>query len=127
MSKVINQLIHLNVQVKLYQWNTIPHKIYKISEESYKDITRLSDEFVELYIKTYGRRSIQAPFSTIKLANLTDRCMMQYIKKVREFIKNELVKYIDEDVDTELVKISDELCVALSVTLSGFIIHGINK
>lgn len=117
MSKIINRFFQLNVQAKLFHWNTIPHKGIQVAEDIQSAILNLTDVFMKEYIAIYGRRMIKEPYNTIKLTIMTERCMVLYLKKSKEFVENELLKYIDEEKDLVLLKTSKDLSIVLTAAL----------
>jgi hypothetical protein len=56
MSNIIKFFLDLQVQLKLYHWQTTSYSRHIATDKLYEKITDLSDKFIEVYFGKYGRQ-----------------------------------------------------------------------
>jgi DNA-binding ferritin-like protein len=106
---MIKFFLDLQVQVKLYHWQTTIYSRHIASDEAYDRISKHSDKFVEAYFGKYGRTKINKTNDTIKLVNNSDKDIVHVLKNALGFLNNDIQKEIDMEKDSDLINIIDEL------------------
>jgi len=119
MSKVgagfIKFYFSLQLNLKLYHWMTLKHPRHVASDNLFSELAELVDKFIEVYIGKYGRPKIDE--FDIKVLNLNDKTIIDFLKKCIEKISINWVDTIDLTRDTDLLNIRDEIIGSINRTL----------
>jgi len=119
MSKIVQFFFELTLQVKLYHWQTKVYARHKASDKLFQKILDGSDRFMEVYIGKYGRTNIKIHDKGVKVGNLSDKQMADYLKKSTEFLSKDLhtLNLINKETDTDLLTLRDELLVEINTAI----------
>jgi hypothetical protein len=74
---------------------------------------------MEVYIGKYGRTNIKIHDKGVKVGNLSDKQMADYLKKSTEFLSKDLhtLNLINKETDTDLLTLRDELLVEINTAI----------
>jgi len=111
-NEIVKFFFTLQLNMKLYHWNTTSFARHKASDEFGGKLLGLVDRFVEVFI---GRYNVKPSLSNIKIdsAFLTDEGSENLLIKSRKYLE-ELSNLIK---DTDLLTIRDELLSEVNQTL----------
>ena len=111
-NKLVNFFFTLQLNLKIYHWNTTSYPRHKASDELGGKMLELVDKFVEIFI---GRYKVKPNIERIKIENVftTDNG--------NEDLLNQSIKYL-EDLnsmikDSDLLNIRDEMLGEINQTL----------
>ena len=102
---IVNALLLLRNQIKLYHWQTNMFSRHKATDELVTTLDINIDKFVEVFMGKYGRPQVT---HTIALHNFTDTEGKAFIDKQIHYFQVEIRKTL-ADNDTDLLTICDEI------------------
>jgi len=105
---LVPQLFGFRDQLKMYHWQTQSHSRHVASGEFVTNLTEFIDTFVEVYQGKYGRIQLDNIVS-IKLKNMNDTTVIEYINKYKNYLLYTLSGTLDEVKDTDLLNLKDEM------------------
>ena len=106
--QVVNALLTMHVQLKLYHWSTLSYSRHKATDELVAALYTLMDSFVEIYAGRYSRGKVSNDTAVIHLKNLSDADAVRLLQQYRVFLQTDLVKLLQSS-DTDLLNIRDEM------------------
>lgn len=113
---LIKLFFHMNLNIKLYHWQTKSYARHKATCDLHGALSDLSDKFIEVYMGRYERPDFKEPF-TVMVKELNDnKTAKELIEEYITVLKKEVVKYIKSS-DTDLMNIRDEMLAELNKTL----------
>ena len=95
-------------QIKLYHWQTKSYSRHKATDNVIDSLDEHIDKYVEIYMGKYGRPRMNSKTNTIKVANLTEKNIIQFIKHCITALQNVVVKHLKPS-DTDLFNLRDEM------------------
>ena len=107
---LIELLLTLQNQIKVYHWQTMKFSEHKAFDKTYNKLSDLIDRFVETYMGSYGRPKAKDHFKIV-LSNY-DSNVKENIKSFIDVFINDFPKAL-ESKDTDLLNIRDEMLGAL--------------
>ncbi len=114
MSDIIKIFFHMNLNIKLFHWQTKSYAKHKASDSLHGDLMSLVDKFVEVYIGKYGDVSVSSFAVTVEPH--TDKNITKCLKDYIHFLQKELPTVLKKS-DTDLLTIRDEMLILLNQTL----------
>ena len=114
--EIINLMLTLRNQVKIYHWETMQFSRHKSTDDLVDKLDDSIDKFVEVYIGKYGRPNLNQRNGTIRLRNFSDDQATEVLKQAAEWLTNRLPKLLSNK-DTDLLNIRDEILGDLNQTL----------
>jgi len=114
--EIINLMLTLRNQVKIYHWETMQFSRHKSTDNLVDKLDDSIDKFVEVYIGKYGRPNLNQRNGTIRLRNFSDDQATEVLKQAVEWLTNRLPKLLSNK-DTDLLNIRDEIVAELNQTL----------
>ena len=105
---LVPQLFGFRDQLKMYHWQTQSHSRHVASGEFVTNLTEFIDTFVEVYQGKYGRIQLDNIVS-IKLKNMNDTTVIEYLNKYKNYLLYTLPGTLDEVKDTDLLNLKDEM------------------
>lgn len=111
-NKLVNFFFTLELNLKIYHWNTTSFPRHKASDELGGKILELTDKFVEIFI---GRYKVKPNIERVKIENIftTDNGNVDLLNQSIQFLEdmNHYVK------DSDLLNIRDEMLGEINKTL----------
>lgn len=112
----IASLVEMHLESKVLHWQTKKYAMHVALGDFYSAMDALIDKFVETSQSKYGRVSFDR---NINIKNLSEFNSMvdlvkQYITPFETFLITELVKPLDEEVDSDLFNLRDEMLSELN-------------
>jgi len=114
MAQIIEFIFSIQTNIKMYHWTTKSFARHKAADELVNKILDLGDQFMEVYIGKHGRQHLKKP-ANIKLLNLDDNSVLDYINLSIKFLETDILKIIKKQ-DTDLLNIRDEMLSTLNQT-----------
>ena len=105
---LVPQLFGFRDQLKMYHWQTKSHSRHVASGDFVTNLTEFIDTFVEVYQGKYGRIYLDNIVS-IKLKNLNDTTVIEYLNKYKNYLLYTIPGSLDEVKDTDLLNLKDEM------------------
>lgn len=105
-AKIVIFFFELQLNVKLYHWNTTQYSNHKATNKLLDNLSDLIDSFVEKYMGAYSRPVIKSG-SSIPIQNMTKTKYVKLLKTAQEYLRGDLEKIISKN--TELLNIRDEM------------------
>ena len=105
---LVPQLFGFRDQLKLYHWQTQSHSRHVASGDFVTSLSGFIDTFVEIYQGKYGRIQLDNIVS-IKLKNLNDTTVIEYLNKYKNYLLYTLPGTLNEVTDTDLLNLKDEM------------------
>ena len=104
--KLITPFLKILNQIKIYHWQTTSYSQHKAFDKTYKNLSDLVDEFVEVFMGKYGRSKASTHY-VIELENFDDN----YAAAIDDYIKYliEITEEVDVTSDTDLLNIRDSM------------------
>lgn len=113
---IIKMFFHMQLNIKLYHWQTKVYARHKATDELLSDLSDLIDKFIEVYMGRYKRPEFDGGFS-IEIQELTDETAKKVIEEYIKAMKTRVPKYLKKESDTDLLNIRDEMLGVLNKTL----------
>jgi DNA-binding ferritin-like protein len=110
-AELVNLMLSLRTQVKIYHWETKSFARHKASDKLVEKLDEKIDEFVETYIGRYGRPKFTAKTRTITIRNYDDKESVALLKEAARWLEKIPVK------DTDLLNIRDEILQSVYETI----------
>jgi hypothetical protein len=114
--EIVNLMLTLRNQVKLYHWETKNFARHKATDELVDKLDDNIDKFVEVYVGKYGRPSLNSRTSRIMIRNFNDREAPILLKQAIDWLTSKLPTLLNAK-DTDLLNIRDEILADLNQTL----------
>ena len=107
MDQLIARMFRLEMQLRLYHWNTKNYARHKASCEAIQQVVSSMDRIVETLLGSFARASVVPQSLDLKVHTLNDSDMPQYLLKFCEYLQswNSLAGLND----TEILNLRDEL------------------
>ena len=112
---LLNKLLELRNQMKLYHWQTESHGHHIASDKFLKKAQNIIDKIVEVYHGKY--KIIELNDKNIKLQNLKEKDIIKYLITVRDFLVNDYHNYVNKNSNTDLLNLRDELIAEINITI----------
>jgi len=107
---VIQKLFELQIDAKLYHWQTQSYANHKAVGELYDAIISLTDEMIEVAMGRSGRPKM-GPRASVRIRNMTKRDMVESVRGAVSYFERLDTKFKD------VAALRDDLLAALSKTL----------
>ena len=114
--EIVNLMLTLRNQVKIYHWETKNFARHKATDELVDKLDASIDKFVEVYIGKYGRPNLNARTGSIRIRNFHDREAPVLLRQAASWLSTKLPKLLNAK-DTDLLNIRDEILADLNQTL----------
>lgn len=114
--EIINVLMNLYDQVKIYHWQTMHFPRHEAAGKLIEALDDQIDTFVETYMGRYGRPKLTARTGTITVRNFNDKQAVELLKDAIAWMTTVLPKKLKSS-DTDLLNIRDEIVGTLNKTL----------
>jgi hypothetical protein len=121
-AEIINVLMNLYDQVKIYHWQTMHFPRHEAAGKLIESLDDLIDSFVETYMGKYGRPKLTTKTGTIHIRNFHDKQAPALIKEAIDWMTHDLPKKL-KSTDTDLLNIRDEIIAVLNRTLYLFTLN----
>jgi hypothetical protein len=105
---LVPQLFGFRDQMKMYHWQTQSYSRHVASGDFVTSLSGFIDTFVEIYQGKYGRIQLDNIVS-IKLKNLNDTTVIEYLNKYKKYLLYTLPGTLNEVTDTDLLNLKDEM------------------
>jgi hypothetical protein len=115
-AEIINVLMNLYDQVKIYHWQTMHFPRHEAAGKLIESLDDLIDSFVETYMGKYGRPKLTTKTGTIHIRNFHDKQAPALMKDAIDWMTHDLPKKL-KSTDTDLLNIRDEIVGVLNKTL----------
>lgn len=112
---LVKLFFHMNLNIKLYHWQTTSYARHKATCDLHGVLTDLSDQFIEVYMGKYERPEFKDSF-TVMVKELSDKNAKDLLEEYSNVLKKEVSKYIKTS-DTDLMNIKDEMLAAINKTI----------
>lgn len=116
-SKLLNKLLEIRNQMKLYHWQTESYARHKAADKFLGKAEDLIDRIIESYQGKYGTINVKNNTNKIELVNIKDDDIVKYLKLVKEFLIKDYPKFITENENTDLLNLRDEFLENINRTL----------
>ena len=113
----IHFFFQMREQIKLYHWQTHLYSRHKATDDVLETLDKNIDEFVEVYMGKYGRAKMTEKQGCIKVANLSEKQAVLFIKRCIQHLLTDVVKGLVPQRDSDLFNIRDEMLGALNQLL----------
>ena len=104
-------------QIKLYHWQTHLYSRHKATDDVLDSLDKTVDEFVETYMGKYGRPKLTEKQGCIKVANLSEKQAVAFIKRCIQHLLTDVVKGLTPEKDSDLFNLRDEMLGELNKLL----------
>jgi DNA-binding ferritin-like protein len=104
--KLITPFLTILNQIKIFHWQTSSYSQHKALDKTYKNLSDLIDQFVEVFMGKYGRAKAATHY-TIELENYNEN----FHATIDEYISYliDITDEVDPINDTDLLNIRDEM------------------
>lgn len=116
MASVIRFFLDLQIQLKLYHWQTTSYARHIATDQLLEKISDLSDKFIEVYFGKYGRQKTTKD-DKILLTNYSDADIVKYLTAALNYINQDISKHLKNSNNSDLQNILDEICAEINKTL----------
>ena len=109
-TRLLNFFFSMKLNIRLHHWNTSSFARHKATDGFLSKFESQSDRFIEVYQAVYGKIFCTDSEFSVKVMDLKDNELEQFLDKAITFFKDELIllELINEQ-DTELLNIRDEI------------------
>ena len=112
--KFFFRLLH---NIKLHHWNTFSHSRHEALDTLHKEISSLSDSFLEIYISHY-KRPIEVlkikDGMNIKFRNMSEKSFLEYLEICYKYLDGMKTTVLSKHSD--LVNILDDMLSSIAQT-----------
>jgi hypothetical protein len=115
-SELLNRLLQLRNQMKLYHWQTKMHSRHKSADKFLTKAEEITDQIIEAYQGKYKTIELNNKNKDIKLDNIKDEDIEKFLLTMRDFLVKDYHLYIDNS-NTDLLNLRDELIANINITL----------
>jgi hypothetical protein len=115
-AEIVNLMMTLRDQVKLYHWQTMNYPRHIATNDLIPKLDTNIDQFIEVYVGKYGRPKLTGKTSTIHLRNHSDKEATKMIQGAIDWLTINLTKKL-KSTDTDLLSIRDVIVADLNQTL----------
>ncbi len=116
-SKLVNKLLELRNQIKLYHWQTKMHSRHVSADKFLIKAEKIIDHIIETYQGKYGTIMLNKNNKDIKLNNIKDEDIEKYLKTIKDYLIKDYPNIINKNVNTDLLNLRDELLSNINITL----------
>lgn len=116
-SELMNKLLELRNQMKLYHWQTEMHSRHKSADKFLVKASDIIDQIIEAYQGKYKTIYLSKNDKNIKLDNIKDKDMIKYLETIRKFFIQDFNKYINKNTNTDLSNLKDEMIANINITI----------
>ena len=118
---IINVLLTLRNQVKIYHWQTGSFARHKSTDDLVSSLDDNIDKFVEVHMGKYGVPRLSAKSGKIVLHDAGDKSAANLLHAGVKFLEHDLPKFLKKNGDTDLLNIRDEILADLNQAI--FLFH----
>jgi hypothetical protein len=104
-NEMVSELFNLQVNMKLYHWNTTSHPRHLTSDKFGLELAPLFDKFVEVYIGKYNNKPILSNNINIDTNAINDIGSKQFLENKRMWLE----EFRNKINDNSLLNIYDEI------------------
>lgn len=108
-AEIINVMLTLRNQVKVYHWQTMSYSRHKATDDLVSSLDGNIDKFVEVYMGKYGQPKITARNNKFVVHDADDKRAPKLLKDGIEWLTHVLPKSLNAKADTDLLNIRDEI------------------
>lgn len=112
-SSILNLLLLLRNQLKIYHWQTLLYSRHKSSDEFIESIEKLTDKFIEAWSGCNGPIKIEHDKNTLKLNNYNDDHIIKFIVTIKKIFLEETANL----PQVEFISIRDEILMEINKLL----------
>jgi DNA-binding ferritin-like protein len=105
---IINVLMTLRSQVKIYHWQTMSFARHKATDDLVSSLDGNIDKFVEVYMGKYGRPKFTDKNSKFAVHDAEDKRAEKLLKNGVTWLTHFLPRFLKKE-DTDLLNIRDEI------------------
>ena len=119
MSKLLQYFFYYQTLIKIFHWQTKNYAQHVASDQLYTSLLSLIDQWVEVYQGKYDVLTFKEDNKmTVPLRNMDLDGFKLHLNQFKEFLMNQLPKYIDDKMqNTDLLNIRDEMLAITNKTL----------
>ena len=118
----IHFFLQLRNQIKLHHWQTRVYARHIATDKILEELDNTIDEFVEVYLGSYGRTKLTGKNASFTLHNMTEPGIVRMIHASVKYLQGPLTKSLKEH-DTDLINLRDEIIAHLHQLLYLFSLH----
>jgi DNA-binding ferritin-like protein len=100
-------LLTLQLQLRIYHWQTENYSQHKAFGKTYENLDSLIDSFMEEFMGKYGKVRSNETIN-ISVKNIDELQPVQFIENIIKFLTSELQSVVKEE-DTNLLNIRDSI------------------
>jgi hypothetical protein len=112
--EIINVLLTLRTQVKIYHWQTNSFSRHKATDDLVTALDASIDKFVEVYMGKYGPPKLTAASGKFVVHDTADKRAGKLLNAGVEWLTHDLPTFLKKDADTDLLNIRDEILADLN-------------
>lgn len=116
-STILNHLLTLQNQMKLYHWQTKSYARHKAADEFVTKSLSIIDRIVESYQGEHDNIILSNTDKSISLDNITDSDIIIFLKKAKRMINADFAQLIQDNDNPELSNLRDEMLENIDITL----------
>ena len=120
MGDIINILLTLRNQVKIYHWQTGSFARHKSTDDLVSSLDDHIDKFVEVHMGKYGVPHLSKTSGKIILHDTLDKSATNLLHSGVKFLEKDLPRFLNKN-DTDLLNIRDEILADLNQAI--FLFH----
>jgi len=113
MGDIINVLLTLRNQIKIYHWQTESFSRHKTTDDLVSSLDENIDNFVEVLMGRYGVPHFSKKNGKITLHDSEDKTAAKLLHGCVTFLEKVLPEFLEE-TDTDLLSIRDDILVDLN-------------
>ena len=114
---IINVMLTLRNQVKVYHWQTMSYSRHKATDDLVSSLDGNIDKFVEVYMGKYGRPTFTRNNSKFEVHDAEDKRAEQLLKNGVTWLTRVLPRFLKKNEDSDLLNIRDEILGDLNQAL----------
>jgi hypothetical protein len=113
MATIMSTLLGIQVQFKVFHWQTSSFSKHKGYGRLYDTLDDLNDNFMEVYMGKYGRVALNGAEDAIQLSNIGEVNIEAFLDTVVDFLLS-LNHQLNSQQDSDLLNIRDEMLAAVN-------------
>lgn len=116
-SNLLNKLLEIRNQMKLYHWQTNSYARHKAADKFLEKTEIIIDKIIESYQGKYNTIRVNKNTNKIKIDNINNKDIENFLIKFKNFLMDDYSKFINLNKNTNLINLRDELIENINITL----------
>jgi len=116
-SKMLNKLLEIKTQLKVYHWQTKLYSRHLAADKFLSKAEDIIDNIIEVYQGKYGVIDLNNKNKNVKIDNISNADIIKYLMAIKKYLEEDYVNILNKNVNTDLLNLRDELLASINTTI----------